>query len=87
MVILPYVHEEKMMNRDVYVQGRRQEALVHAPLGALCDCSTPYNRECIYRENVHLEGTPSALQRRKVYPKSPSNDDRTAPSLDEVAPS
>ena len=28
-----------------------------------------------------------ALQRRKIPPKSPSNDDRRSPSLGEVAPS
>ena len=67
--------------------------------GALCDCLAPYNCECFYRENEvggrpqapynddkSLFG-PGALKVRKIPPKSLSNDDRTAPSVGEVAPS
>ena len=75
--------------------------------GALCDCSAPSNRECVYKENVvggrppsndekslrkvppcvYKENIIGGLQRRKVPSKNPSNDDRMAPSLGEVAPS
>ena len=71
-------------------RGRRQEALGHAfphlgVEGTLCDCSTPSNRECVYRENV-VGGRPSgALQRQQFLRKVPY-DDRPVPSLGEVAP-
>ena len=78
--------------RHRYGQGRRQGALGHAPPPGNrrypCDCSAPSNRECFYRENVvesALRRPAGAFQRRKVPPKSFSNDDRTAPSLGEVA--
>ena len=62
--------------------------------GAFCDCLGPSNCGRFYRENVvggrsqaplnddrSLFGPEGALR-----PESPSNDDRTAPSLGEVAP-
>ena len=71
--------------------------------GALCDCLAPSNRECVYRANVvggrrqapsnadkslfGPEGAWGRPQARKVPPKSSSNDDHTASSLGEVAPS
>ena len=72
-------------------QGRRQGATGPAPpLGRRrrpCDCSASSNRECVYREKCSWTAPEGILQRRKVPPKSLSNDDRKAPSLGEIAPS
>ena len=38
----------------IFDRGIGKGALGHPPLGtegALCDCSAPSNRECVYREN------------------------------------
>ena len=72
------------------IRGVGRGSLGHVPLGAEgphCYFSAPSNRECVHRENV-VGGCPQgALQRRKVPPKSLSNDVCTEPSLGEVAPS
>ena len=50
----------------ISAQERRQRGGGHwvmtSPLGAegaLCDCSAPSNRECVYRENVGSKRAPS----------------------------
>ena len=69
-----------------------------ACLQGKCSWRAPSNDEkslrkvppCVYKENL-VGGRPQepsgAFQRRKVAPKCSSNDDRTAPSLGELAPS
>ena len=76
--------------RDVVRGGSHWAMPTFGTEGALCDCSAPSNRECVYRENV-VGGRAQAPYNdekslRKVPPKSPSNDGRTTPSLGEVAP-
>ena len=50
--------------------------------GALCDWRAPSTRECVYKENVVVGlKAPRGASNDEKSLRSPSNDDRTVPSL------